>query len=159
MGNEQTGVEAILEQQEREKAAHRKTITVRTTREPNCDRDGRFFPADMNYLCHISEITFSNHIGDYKGTGHKNLTLITRWYSLEHPYWSQWLNDERGTTLIMRKEAFSNELSEPFMNYSEQRLREFQECGLNAHKSVIERLETLYYQPGEVQIPENLLEE
>lgn len=149
------GNEVLLpELKEKEGDLVRKVITISTVRDPNNPEYIRFFPKELNYRGHISEIEFSHPVMDFKEQENMKLRLKTAWFSGSFGadnYWSQWLEDERGYGLIHTREF--GILKGAFLDYSESRLRQWQEQGLNAHKKVLDKIEKLYYQSEEVKIP------
>lgn len=169
VGIDHSGLTQLMKHLEEEKAPFRKTITIRTTRNPNDSRCSRYFSEGpdfsqhfskgYNYRGHISEIKFSHPVRDNKGRAHKKLWLKTAWFYGRfeaNPYWNQWLDDEDKCVLVSRGDF--GRLDEDFSSYSKERLREWQKLGLNTHEGVLSKLNELYFNGQEVTIPENFLE-
>lgn len=153
-----TGLAQMIEETEREKAPFRKTIIVRTTREPNNLIYRVYFPEDINYRGHISRIEFSHPVKDWRRRKNKTLTLVTSWFNgafEENPYWNQWINSEKGYVLLSTEDF--GRLSGHFSDYSKSKLRDWQQIGLNTHERILDKIKGLYYQQGKIVIPENFL--
>ena len=136
-----------------------KAITIETVRHPNDCRYEGFFPPHLNYRGHISIITFSHPVGDYRGNKITKLTLKTAWFSgapgrIQH-YWHQHLE---GEGLTGNHSVKFGELLEHFLDYSEDRLRKWQQQGLNVHESTLARIKELYYQPKQMKLPRNFFD-
>jgi len=133
-----------------------KEITIKTARYPNNREYSILFPKELNYRSHISEIEFSHPVIDFKEKENKKLTLITTWFNSafsSDPYWKQWLNNEEGFHLLSRKSF--EELKGHFMDYSEYRLKKWQEQALEKHKKCLESIDKLYFQSEKPEISKN----
>ncbi|GEM_PF-6147799 len=101
----------------------------------------------------VSYITLSNPIKAFEYE-YKKLRLRTEnaSYCIK-PYWEIILSDESEGileySLYLRSGVF-NQLSRPFENYSEKRLKKWQEAAFKQHHLYIRKLEELYWQGKEI---------
>jgi len=141
MDEEEKGGVKILE-----KGLTQKTITIKTIR----------LPEDRNNYIKLrgiaSKINFSYPILDYKGKENKELRLKTFWFYLEGPLWNIWLDNQDGYVFLETK---FGQLKEPLRDYSERKLKEWQEQAIERHRKCLEKIEDLYYKGKE--IPKNFL--
>lgn len=133
--------------EEIERVNGRKIIDVKTLREENGYKYSGVFPNGFNIDSYFSEINFSNPIVDFKGNKHMRLSLVTTWFIPERPHWRMHLNDEKRYVISGQIKSFGK-LQEPFRNYSNDRLREWQKSGLNNHRRALLEIEDLFYNDG-----------
>lgn len=101
-------------------------------------------PDHIVYAGSYSKITFTHPMEDFEGNKNKHLVLIlsqTRSGS-DHPRWWIHMNDSRGYGLVER--AFG-ELGGSFRDFSEEKLKRWQERGKAVFEEGIDRLEDLYW--------------
>ena len=138
-----------------DKVTNAKKISIKTTRTVNNESFSRFFPEELNYRGHISEMEFSKPIRNPRGELSNKLILKTVWFNESfgsNPYWMQILDNEKGYT-ISCSNVF-NQLRGDFYDYSESRLSGWQEEAYNRHKKVLDLIEELYdFSKEEVLIP------